>query len=160
MAWVPVSRAELNAPLPCPGPCIGLDTACSSSLVAVHLGKQALQCGEAAAAVAAGTNLSLVPSTPVHLAQLSALSGVGRSQTLDAAADGYGRGEGVVVALLRPLAPGSDAVGGRGPGARGHADTLSHDAPAPLAVVQGLRRRGCGRRGREMVGLPSPDPPP
>lgn len=110
------------------------------------MSRQALQGGEAAAAVAAGTNLSLVPSTPVHLAQLSALSGVGRSQTLDAAADGYGRGEGVVVALLRVLAPGS-GVDGHEPGVHDHGGELQQRTPAPLAIVQGLLPRvGPGER--------------
>lgn len=83
------------------GPCIGMDTACSSSLVAAHLAAAGMAAGEAAAALAAGVNLILVPDTAVHMARLGALSAAGRSRTFDAAADGYGRGEGCVVLALR-----------------------------------------------------------
>jgi len=83
------------------GPCIGMDTACSSSLVAIHLGHQGLHDGETAAALAGGTNFMLVPTTSVHLAQLGSLSSNGRSKTLDASADGYGRGEGCIVLVLQ-----------------------------------------------------------
>lgn len=103
---------------------MGLDTACSSSLVALHLARQSLADGETVVALAAGTNLSLVPSTPVHLSQLSALSAAGRSQTFDAGADGYGRGEGVAVVSLEM-------------------DALDEGAPtngsgSVLALVQGM----------------------
>ena len=109
---------------PTAGPCMGLDTACSSSLVALHLARQSLADGETVVALAAGTNLSLVPSTPVHLSQLSALSAAGRSQTFDAGADGYGRGEGVAVVSLEM-------------------DALDEGAPtngsgSVLALVQGM----------------------
>lgn len=57
--------------------------------------------------MSAGTNLSLVPSTSTHLAQLGALSPNGRSKTFDAAADGYGRGEACIVFVARrPTAHG------------------------------------------------------
>ena len=85
----------------CAGPCIGLDTACSSSLVACHLAHRGLLDGETSAALASGINLMLVASTSTHLAQLGALSPDGRSKSFDAAANGYGRGEACVSAVLR-----------------------------------------------------------
>lgn len=91
------------------GPCIGLDTACSSSLVATHLAHRGLLDGETGAAVSAGSNLSLVASTAVNLAQLGALTANGRSKTFDASADGYGRGEAVIAWVLR--LPGSSGSG-------------------------------------------------
>ena len=60
------------------GPCVGMDTACSSSMVATHLAHQGLQNRETSAAVSAGVNLMLVPETGIHMAQLGALSPVGR----------------------------------------------------------------------------------
>lgn len=55
------------------------------------------------AAIAAGVNLMLLPSTTAAICQLSALSPVGRCRTFDSSADGYGRGEGVAVAMLGPV---------------------------------------------------------
>lgn len=75
------------------GPCISTDTACSSSLVAAHLGRGAVQRGEAVAAMAAGVNVMLTPTTTNRICLLGALSVVGRCQTLDAAGDGYGARE-------------------------------------------------------------------
>lgn len=82
------------------GPCISTDTACSSSLVATHLGNTSIQMRESSAAVAAGVNLVLSATTTAAICLLQALSPVGRCKTLDAEADGYGRGEGVVVVIL------------------------------------------------------------
>jgi 3-oxoacyl-(acyl-carrier-protein) synthase/acyl carrier protein len=92
------------------GPCVGMDTACSSSLVAVHLAHRGLHDGETSAAVAAGSNLMLVPSTGVHLAQLGSLSSNGRSKTFDASADGYGRGEACIAMVVRRA--GEEGAGG------------------------------------------------
>lgn len=76
------------------GPCIGIDTACSSSLVAIHLSSQDLIRGGIEKGFAGGTNVMLMPSTSQNLAALGSLSASGRCKTLDAQADGYGRGEG------------------------------------------------------------------
>ena len=78
-----------------------MDTACSSSLVATHLAHRGLLDGETSAALASGINLMLEASTSTHLAQLGALSPDGRSKSFDAAANGYGRGEACVSAVLR-----------------------------------------------------------
>lgn len=89
------------------GPCLAVDTACSSSLVAVHLAVQSLRNGECRAALAGGVNLMLDPATAVALCRLQALSPDGRCKSFDASADGYGRGEGCGMLLLKRL---SDAV--------------------------------------------------
>ncbi|MGW5498895.1 type I polyketide synthase [Streptomyces olivaceoviridis] len=86
------------------GPSAALDTACSSSLVAVHSACQALRARECALALAGGVMLVAGPGLAVTLACAGAVSADGRSKPFDAAADGYGRGEGCVVAVLRPLA--------------------------------------------------------
>ncbi|MEM7532860.1 MAG: type I polyketide synthase [Chloroflexota bacterium] len=85
------------------GPNIALDTACSSSLVALHLAIQSLRNDECELALAGGVHLNLSPDTFVMLAQSRALSPDGRCKTFDETADGYGRGEGCGVLVLKRL---------------------------------------------------------
>lgn len=82
------------------GPCHGIDTACSSSLVATHAARTAINASECQAAVVGGVNAMLWSGTTVGICQLGALSRAGRCQNLEAAADGYGRGEGFAIAVL------------------------------------------------------------
>ena len=89
------------------GPTMQLDTTCSSSLLAVHLACQSLRSGESNLALAGGVNLMLSPEVTVGFCKLKALSKDGRCKTFDASADGYGRGEGCGVVVLKRL---SDAV--------------------------------------------------
>ena len=85
------------------GPAISVDTACSSSLVATHAAFNAINLQQCKAAVAAGVNLMLSPDTPAAFQKAGMLAPDGRCKTLDAAADGYVRGEAVGVLLLMPL---------------------------------------------------------
>src|SRR5437660_5737401 len=89
------------------GPCIAVDTACSSSLVAAHLACQSLRSRECNLALAAGANLILSPLPTLALAKWGMLSPEGRCKTFDAAADGFARGEGCGVVVLKRL---SDAL--------------------------------------------------
>ena len=82
------------------GPSVVLATACSSSLVALHLAAQSLRARECRVALAGGVSLILSPDTNVILSKMHALSPDGRCKTFDAAADGYGRGEGCGVLVL------------------------------------------------------------
>ena len=81
------------------GPSLAVDTACSSSLVAVHLACQSLRNQECNLALACGVNLILSPDTSVIFAKSRMLATDGRCKTFDAAADGYGRGEGIGVVV-------------------------------------------------------------
>ena len=86
------------------GPVLQIDTACSSSLVAVYQACQSLQSGECHLAMAGGVNLMLSPATTIALCRLHALAPDGRCKTFDAAADGYVRGEGCGIVVLKRLA--------------------------------------------------------
>ncbi|MDF5712720.1 MAG: beta-ketoacyl synthase N-terminal-like domain-containing protein [Rhizonema sp. NSF051] len=92
------------------GPNIAIDTACSSSLVAVHQACQSLRTGECNLALAGGVHLILSPQVTIFLSRTQALSPDGRCQTFDAAANGFARGEGCGVLVLKRL---SDAVASR-----------------------------------------------
>ncbi|GAB3740444.1 hypothetical protein GCM10027598_70200 [Amycolatopsis oliviviridis] len=85
------------------GPSLTVDTAQSSSLVAVHLACESLRRGESTVAIAGGVNLNLAPESTIGAAKFGALSPDGRCFTFDARANGYVRGEGGAVVVLKPL---------------------------------------------------------
>ncbi|GAB2933079.1 type I polyketide synthase [Streptomyces heilongjiangensis] len=85
------------------GPSLTVDTGQSSSLVAVHLAVESLRRGECTLALAGGVNLILSPESTLAVARLGALSPDGRCHTFDARANGYVRGEGGGLVVLKPL---------------------------------------------------------
>lgn len=85
------------------GPALTVDTACSSSLTALHLACQGLRTGETTLALAAGVNLILAPDNTVAVSRARMLAPDGRCKTFDASADGYARGEGCGVVILKRL---------------------------------------------------------
>jgi acyl transferase domain-containing protein/acyl carrier protein len=85
------------------GPTLSFDTACSSSLVAVHHAVRALRDGEADLGLAGAARLMLSPESTLRLSALRALSPRARCRTFDVGADGYVRGEGVGVVVLKRL---------------------------------------------------------
>ncbi len=109
------------------GPSVAVDTACSSSLVAVHLACQSLRLRETDLALAGGVSITLRPETQIAISAWGLLSPQGRCATFDAAADGFVRGEGAGVVVLKRL---TDAV---------------RDGDPVLAVVRGSAVNQDGR---------------
>ncbi|HEV7456874.1 MAG TPA: type I polyketide synthase [Roseococcus sp.] len=89
------------------GPNISVDTACSSSLVTAHLACRSLRMGECDLALAGGANALLTPELFVYFSKLRAMAPDGRCKVFDAAANGYVRGEGAGMVVLKRL---SDAL--------------------------------------------------
>jgi acyl transferase domain-containing protein/aryl carrier-like protein len=85
------------------GPSFAVDTACSSSLTAVHLATRSLRDGECELALVGGTNALIKPETTMGFSRASMLSPDGRCKAFDASANGYTRGEGAGMIVLKPL---------------------------------------------------------
>ncbi|OBK23303.1 polyketide synthase [Mycobacterium asiaticum] len=109
------------------GPAVAVDTACSSSLVAIHLACQSLRLRETDLALAGGVSVTLRPETQIAISAWGLLSPQGRCASFDAAADGFVRGEGAGVVVLKRL---TDAV---------------RDGDRVLAVVRGSAVNQDGR---------------
>ncbi|MDO9003892.1 MAG: type I polyketide synthase [Aquabacterium sp.] len=119
------------------GPAVAVDTACSSSLVALHLACRSLREGECGLALASGVNALLSPETSINFSRAGMLSPDGCCKTFDDAANGYVRGEGCGVVVLKRLA---DAL---------------RDGDNILAVIKGSAVNQDGRSS----GLTAPNGP-
>ena len=89
------------------GPSMVIDTACSSSLVAIHQAAMSLRNGESDISIVGGVGLILEPNLHICFSKANMLSPDGRCKTFDDSADGYVRGEGCAVIILKRL---SDAI--------------------------------------------------
>ena len=98
-----VTAGRISFALGLIGPAVPLDLACASSLAAVHQGASALRQGEVDMALVGGVNAILSSEVATFMAQLGMLSTRGRCSTFDAAADGFVRGEGCGVVVLKRL---------------------------------------------------------
>ena len=83
------------------GPSLAIDTACSSSLVSLHYACQSLLSGESDLCLAGGVNLILSPELNINFSQARMMAADGRCKTFDDGADGYVRGEGCGVVVLK-----------------------------------------------------------
>ncbi|WP_244433921.1 type I polyketide synthase [Azospirillum sp. B506] len=121
------------------GPNMAIDTACSSSLVAIHLAFRSLRDGESDVALAGGVNLILSPENTVYFSKLGAMAPDGRCKPFDARGDGYVRGEGCGILVLKRLA---DALADGDPvvavlrGSAVNQDGRSHSFTAPNGAAQ------------------------
>ncbi len=119
------------------GPALAVDTACSSSLVAVHLACHSLHRNECNLALVGGVNIILTPETNINFSKAGMMALDGRCKTFDAQADGYVRGEGCAMIVLKRL---SEAVA---------------DKDNILAVIRGSAINQDGRSS----GLTAPNGP-
>ena len=119
------------------GPAITVDTACSSSLVALQMACRSLRANESRVALAAGVNVICAPEIAISLSRGGMLAPDGRCKSFDASADGFARGEGCGVLVLKRLSE-----------ARADRDQI-------LAVIRGAAVNQDGRSG----GLTMPSGP-
>ncbi|KYR01951.1 hypothetical protein DLAC_11447 [Tieghemostelium lacteum] len=119
------------------GPSISLDTACSSSLNAIHLGCQSIITGQSQISVCGGVNALLDPAVSIAFSKLGLLSKSGISRTFDADADGYVRGEGAGLVILKKL---SQAI---------------EDQDRIYCVIKGSRSNSDGQNHKNFANQPS-----
>ncbi|MEL6158593.1 MAG: type I polyketide synthase [Cyanobacteria bacterium J06627_32] len=138
------------------GPSMAVDAACSSSLVAVHLACQSLQSKESNLGIAGGVNLILSPDSMISSAQTGLLSAQGACRPFDAEADGYVRGEGCGVVVLKRLTDAmndGDNVLALIRGSAINQDGLSNSLTAP----NGLAQQALIQRALEVSGITAQD---
>src|SRR6478752_229894 len=133
------------------GPSVTVDTACSGSLVAVHLAAQSIWNGECDVALAGGVNIMIGPNTAIAESKSGFLSPEGRSKAFDDSADGYARGEGGAIVVIKPLQRALDdgdeiyaQILGTAVSQDGHTDgiTVPREEAQEAAVRTALRRAG------------------
>ena len=143
------------------GPAMAVDTACSSSLVALHQAVASLQRGESDLALAGGVHAILSPMATEIFVKAGMLAPDGRCKTFDAAADGFVRGEGCAMVVLKRLSD-AEAAGDRiwavVRGSAVNQDGASAGLTVPSGPAQervigeALRQRGVGALGGGLPG--------
>jgi acyl transferase domain-containing protein len=151
------------------GPSMTVDTGQSSSLVAVHLGCESVATGQSTLAIAGGVHLNLADEIAMLEREFGAVSVSGHTYAFDQRADGYVRGEGGGLVLLKPLPLALDdgdrihavirggAVGNAGhiataqtvPSARSEADVIRHalaDAGLTGSDIDYVEAHGTGTK--------------
>lgn len=135
------------------GPSLSLDTACSSSLVALHLACRALLAKECTVALCGGVNVMSRPELMISDSQAGLLSPDGLCKAFDAAADGYGRGEGAGVIVLKRLVDAQRdgdtiraVIAGTGVNQDGCTDAITSPSPAAQCALMEQVQRDAGIR--------------
>ncbi|HSP80600.1 MAG TPA: type I polyketide synthase, partial [Myxococcaceae bacterium] len=144
-----VAANRLSYLLDLRGPSVAVDTACSSSLVALHLACQSLMLGESDVALAGGTHTIVSPWVTVAASKGEFMAPDGRCKAFDARANGYVRGEGTGVVVLKRLEDAlrdGDRIRAVVRGSAVNQDGLSNGLTAPnpnaqIAVLQQAYRR-------------------
>ena len=119
------------------GPSFPVDSACSSSLSSIHNAIQALETDGCELAISGGVNLILTPTRHISFSKMGMLSPTGSCKTFDDSADGYVRGEGAGVVLLKPL------------------DKAMEDGDSIYGVIKSTAINHCGET--YTLTYPSPD---
>ncbi|MDI1314782.1 type I polyketide synthase [Prosthecobacter sp.] len=119
------------------GPSIAMDTACSSALTAVHVACEHIMDGRCKTAMAGGVTVMITPDGFIGFSQAGMLSPEGKCKAFDASANGFVRGEGAGMVLLKKL---SDAIA---------------DGDPIHAVIVGSAVNSDGHTNG--ISLPSPD---
>ncbi|MCX6048530.1 MAG: alpha/beta fold hydrolase [Chloroflexi bacterium] len=131
-----IATGRLSYLLGLGGPNLAVDTACSSSLVATHLACTSLRNGECNLALVGGVHVLLTPQGTIGFCRAGTMAPDGHCKTFDARADGYVRGEGCGMIVLKRI---SDAV---------------RDGDNILALIRGSAVNQDGRTN----GLTAPNP--
>jgi len=121
------------------GPNMAIDTACSSSLLAIHLACQSLHSGESDLAIAGGVNLMINPNLTLYFCKSHMLAADGHCKTFDKSADGYVRGEGCGIIVLKRLSDAQrdgDNILGLVKGTATNQDGMSGGLTVPNGVAQ------------------------
>jgi acyl transferase domain-containing protein/NADPH:quinone reductase-like Zn-dependent oxidoreductase/SAM-dependent methyltransferase/short-subunit dehydrogenase/acyl carrier protein len=126
------------------GPSVAMDTACSSALTAVHAACEHIRAGRGDTALAGGVTVMITPGGFIGFSQASMLSPEGRCKAFDASADGFVRGEGAGMVLLKRLSqaiadgdPIHGLIIGTALNQDGHTNGIS--LPSPEAQAQLVR---------------------
>ncbi len=138
------------------GPALSFDIACSSSLVAIHQACESLYNDECELAVAGGVGLMLRPQSFVGLCQMQALSRDGRCKPFSANGDGYGRGEGAGLIVLKRLSAAQRAQDPILALIQGSA--VNHDgASSGLTVPNGQAQKALLKQAIQRAGIEPED---
>ena len=138
------------------GPAMAIDMACASSLAAVHQAISALQRGEINLALAGGVNAVLSPGVSDFMMEAGMLSPSGQGRPFDASADGYVRGEGCGLVVLKRLSE-AQANGDRIWGVIKGSAVNQNGASAGLTVPNGPAQERVMQAALEMAGFTGAD---
>ncbi|WP_419937079.1 SDR family NAD(P)-dependent oxidoreductase [Candidatus Palauibacter sp.] len=149
-----VTAGRISFALGLTGPAVPLDMACASSLVAVHQAAAAVRQGEVELALVGGVNAIVWPETTTFMKDVGMLSSSGLCHTFDAAADGFVRGEGCGMVVLKRLAD-AKADGDRIWGVVRGSSVNQNGASAGLTVPNGPAQERVIEQALAQAGVPA-----